>query len=366
LWDMHVHLQPYAAPLLVANGVTTVRDMGGNLVAIDWLRRAIASGRTIGPTILRVGPFVDGGKPGLADRLLVSTKEEGADAARYLATLHVDAIKVHSGVPRDAYFALLAEAKRLSVPVVGHTPVALTAAEVSNAGQLTIEHMSSVAGGRMNALLAKGVSGAQMMDTIEREAPALYRTFIRNGTWIDPTFVAEYAGAERADLAARADRRRDAVPASVRQSWERTWPLAAESETAVTRKRNYFQTQLRWAAAMRVAGVRFLAGTDLGVRDIYPGSSLHDELEWLVKIGFSPLEALRAATENPAMVVRRARTSGSVDIGKVADLVVLDANPIADINNARKIRYVVLSGRLLDRQRLDSLIADAERAAPTQ
>jgi imidazolonepropionase-like amidohydrolase len=363
LWDMHVHLHAYATPLLVAKGVTTVRDMGGDLVAIDWMRRAIESGRTIGPAIFRVGPFVDGGKPTLPNRLLVSTKEEGADAARYLATLHVDAIKVHSGVPRDAYFGLVAEAKRLGLSVVGHAPVTVMAAEASNAGQRTIEHMSSVAGGRLNALLARGLSGQQAMDTVEREAPALYGTFVRNGTWIDPTFVAENVSANRGEIAATADPRRDAVPASVRQSWERTWPLDDESPAAVTRKRNYLQRQLRWAAAMHAAGVRFLAGTDLGVRDIFPGASLHEELAWLVRAGLSPLEALQAATINAARVVGQDGTRGSVDVGKVADLVVLDANPLEAIDNTRRIRYVVLRGRLLDRPRLDALTTEAEKAA---
>ena len=117
---------------------------------------------------------------------------------------------------------------------------------------------------------------------------------------------------------------------------------------------------------MRVAGVRFLAGTDLGVRDIYPGSSLHDELEWLVKIGFSPLEALRAATVNPAAVTGRASTSGSVNIGKVADLVVLDANPLDDIANVRRIHGVVLAGRFIDRKELDALLEQARTAARQQ
>jgi imidazolonepropionase-like amidohydrolase len=364
LWDMHVHLQPYAPPLLVANGVTTVRDMGGDLIAIDWMRRAIESGRMIGPTIFRVGPFVDGGKPGLPNRLLVSTKEEGEDAARYLAALHVDAIKVHSGVPRDAYFGLVAEAKRLGMSVVGHAPATVTAAEVSNAGQSTIEHMSSVAGGRLNALLASGLSGQQAMDTVEREAPELYRTFVRNDTWIDPTFVAENVSANRGEIAAAADSRRATVPASVRESWQRTWPLDDESPAAVTRKRNYLQRQLRWAAARHAAGVRLLAGTDLGVRDIFPGSSLHEELAWLVKIGLSPLQALQAATVNPARALGRDGTSGSVDIGKVADLVVLSANPLEEIGNVRKIRLVVLRGRVIGRPGLDALIAEAERTAP--
>jgi imidazolonepropionase-like amidohydrolase len=365
LADMHVHLQPYALPLLVANGVTAVRDMGGDLVALDWIRRSIESGRLVGPTVFRVGPFVDGGKPGLRNRLLVTTKEEGADAARLLAKLGVDAIKVHSGVPREAYFALLAEARKLNVPVVGHAPVALTALEISNAGQQTIEHMSSIAGGRLNALIAGGMNGQQAFAVVEGESAALYRAFVRNGTWVDPTFVAEYVAARRAEIAATPDRRRDAVAASVRRSWEQTWPAPPASAAEVARNTKYFDTQLRWAGAMRAAGVRFLAGTDLGVRDIFPGSSLHDELEWLVKAGFTPLEALQTATLNPAIALGRQRTMGTIAVGMSADLAVLDANPLENINNLRKIRGVMLRGRWLNRQALDRLIADAVALAPT-
>lgn len=365
LSDMHVHLHPYAAALLVANGVTTVRDMGGDLVAIDWVRRSIEAGRMVGPTIFRVGPFVDGGKPGLPNRLLISSKEEGIAAARFLASLRVDAIKVHSGVPRDAYFALLAEARRLKVPVVGHAPVALTALEISNAGQRTVEHMSSVAGGRLNALMAGGMSGQKAFEVVEQEASHLYRTFVRNGTWVDPTFVAEYVGAHRAEIAATPDRRRDAVAASVKRSWEQTWPATAQSATAVTRQLNYFATQLRWAGAMHSAGVRFLAGTDLGVRDIFPGSSLHDELEWFVKSGFTPVEALQTATTNAAAALGRDQSIGTIAVGRTADLVVLDADPLDDINNVRKIRGVMLRGRWFDRRALDLIVANAEQVAPT-
>jgi imidazolonepropionase-like amidohydrolase len=362
---MHVHLHPYAAALLVANGVTVVRDMGGDLVAVDWMRRSIQAGRMIGPTIFRVGPFVDAGKWGLPNRLLISTREEGIDAARFLASLGVDAIKVHSGVPREPYFALLSEAHRLKLPVVGHAPVALTALEISNAGQKTIEHMSSIAGGRLNALMASKMSGQSAFDVVEREAPALYRAFVRNGTWVDPTFVAEYVGAHRADVAGTPDPRRDAVAASVKRSWEQTWPATAQSATTVARNVNYFETQLRWAGAMHAAGVRFLAGTDLGVRDIFPGSSLHDELEWLVKAGFTPLEALQTATSNAAAVLGREQSMGTIAVGRTADLVVLDANPLDDINNVRKIRAVVVRGRWFDRRALDDIVATAEKLAPT-
>jgi imidazolonepropionase-like amidohydrolase len=331
---------------------------------IDWLRRNIESGRIVGPSIVRVGPFVDGGKMGLPDRLLVSTREEGRDAARLLAGFHVDAIKVHSGVPRDAYFGLLEEARRIGIPVVGHTPVALTTAEVSDAGQRTVEHMSSIAAGRLNTLIASGMRVPNAFQAVEREAPELYRTLVRNGTWVGPTLVAEYVGANRADIAAAPDRRRNAVPSSVQKAWEREWPVTDEPVSTVTRKRDYFDTMLGWAHAMRAAGVKFLAGTDLGVRDIFPGSSLHDELGWLVKGGSTPLEALQAATINAATVLQRDNSSGRIAPGNTADLVILDADPLDDVANVQKIHAVVLRGQLFDRRRLDDLVAGAEKAAP--
>jgi imidazolonepropionase-like amidohydrolase len=199
---------------------------------------------------------------------------------------------------------------------------------------------------------------------VEQEAAALYRSFVRNGTWIDPTFVAENVAAHRAEIAVTPDARRDVVPASVRRSGEEAWPAPTPSSAEVARNSRYLATQLRWAGAMRAAGVGFLTGTDLGVRDIFPGSSLHDELEWLVKAGFTPLEAMQAATMNAAVVLGRNQSIGTIAVGKTADLVVLDANPLEDINNVRKIRGVVLRGRWLNRQALDEIIASAKTSAP--
>ena len=114
---------------------------------------------------------------------------------------------------------------------------------------------------------------------------------------------------------------------------------------------------------MRAAGVKFLAGTDLGVRDIFPGSSLHDELGWLVEGGSTPLEALQAPTINAATVLQRDNSSGRIAPGNTADLVILDADPLDDVANVQKIHAVVLRGQLFDRRRLDDLVAGAEKAA---
>ncbi len=363
LWDMHVHVSnagDLESRLFAANGVTSIRDMGGNLVMLDWLRRKIDSGTFAGPRIFRAGPFVDGFKPGLPDRLAPANADEGRDAVQYLKKLGVDFIKVHTGVPRAAYLALMAEAKKEGIAVAGHVPLEVTPMEASGAGQRTIEHMSVLAEKRATELLDSGVGMDRMSEIVAAEMPVLFRTLARNGTWMDPTFVAMRQSAYRYQIASQPDERRKYVAASTKKGWERTWPVSQESARTQAVRAELFETQLKWAAQMKQGGVRFVAGTDTGIRDSYPGFSLHDELEWLCKAGFSEMEALQAATRNPAMVLDQENSLGTVEAGKYADLVILDASPLENISNTKKIRAVVLRGRLLTRESLDALLAEVE------
>ena len=363
LWDMHVHLSGVSdldARLFAANGVTSIRDMGGNLLMIDWLRRRIDRGSLAGPRIFRAGPFVDGLKLGLAGRLVPANAEEGRGAVHYLKQLGVDFIKVHTGVSRAAYLALSAEAQKEGVAVAGHVPQAVTPVEASNAGQRTIEHMSVLAEKRANELLNGGMAMRRVSEIVAAEMPELFRTMARNGTWMDPTFVAMRQSTFRYEIAGKSDERRKYVAASAKRGWERNFPANQEDPKTHAIRIEIFETQLKWAAEMKQAGVRFIAGTDTGIRDTYPGFSLHDELELLVKAGFTEMEALQSATRNAAMVLDQTKTPGSVEPGKYADLVILDANPLADIANTSKIRAVIIRGRLLRRDTLDALLAEVE------
>jgi imidazolonepropionase-like amidohydrolase len=366
LWDMHVHLSSAGdldARLFVANGITSVREMGGNLAMIDWLRRRIERGTLVGPRIFRAGPFVDGLKPGLADRLVPSSAEEGRDAVRYLRQLGVDFIKVHTGVARDAYLALMDEAKKEGVVVAGHVPLEVTPVEASNAGQRTIEHMSVLAEKRASELMDGGMSIKQVSEIIAGEMPELFRTMARNSTWMDPTFVAMRESAYRYDIATQPVDRRKYVTSSVKRGWDRTFPSKPEDAKTHAIRAELFDTQLEWAAEMKQAGVRFIAGTDTGIPDTYPGFSLHDELGLLVKAGFTEMEALQAATRNAAIVMDHATDLGTVEVGKYADLVILDASPLADIANTTKIRAVVVQGRVVHRDALDAMLGDVEALA---
>lgn len=148
------------------------------------------------------------------------------------------------------------------------------------------------------------------------------------------------------------------VPATELRTWEPY--LARLRSTDVGLSRRYWEARLRVVGAMRRAGVRFMSGTDLGNPYVYPGFSVHDELRLLVRAGLRPLEALQAATLNPAQFLKTGDSLGTLEAGKLADLVLLEGDPLADIGNTARIRAVVLNGRLLTRSDLDSFLAAAD------
>ena len=366
LWDMHVHVSgagDLESRLYVANGVTSVREMGGNLVMVDWLRRKIDRGAFAGPRIFRAGPFVDGIKPGVPDRLVPANADEGRDAVHYLKQFGVDFIKVHTGVSRLAYLALMAKAKKEGVAVAGHVPLAITPIEASDAGQRTIEHMSVLGEKRANELLNSGVPMDRVSKIMDAEMPALFQAMARNGTWIDPTLVAMHQTAYRYQIANQPDERRKYIAASNRSGWDRAWPAIQEGDKTKAIRADVFNSQLKLVAQMKASGVRFVAGTDTGIRDSYPGFSLHDELEWLCRAGLSEMEALQTATRNPAIVMDRANSLGTVEVGKNADLVILDGSPLDNISNTKRIHAVVIGGKLLPRESLSALMAEVESLA---
>ena len=362
LWDMHVHLSwstASALPALVANGVTGVRDMGSRLNQIDEWRTLISAGILSGPRILRVGPILNGQKFN-AYQMVPGNPDETRGVARALKEADVDFLKVHRRLPRESYFALIDEARRLGLSVVGHIPMTVTPEEASDAGQATLEHTETLFEGTFSA----GLKDEDLSDAIRRfrseAAERLFARFVRNHTAVTPTLVPYRSYVESLDPAFPPDPHRRYVAQSLRKEAERTSKPASETELAQL-KRTF--EELREVVREEIrSGVTVLAGTDLAGARV-PGFPLHDELALLVEAGATPLQALAAATREPARVVQKADELGTIEVGKLADLVLLDANPLEDIRNTRRISAVVLAGRFLDRRDLDALLEEAERQA---
>jgi imidazolonepropionase-like amidohydrolase len=387
LWDMHVHSafgdwfpggRDIILPLFVANGVTGVRDMGGDVpVLMDW-RKEIASGRIIGPRMVVSGPMLDAylpnGKLRFPSSIPVSTPATAVAAVDSLKAQGVDFIKVQSVISHDAYLAAAAEAHKQGLPIVGHVPDKVRIQEVVEAGQKSIEHLMGIFEGCSTEedKFIKGEGSLKLLLTTQdqQRCDSLIKLLAQNQTWQVPTLAWQRGGTflDQRDL--KHDPLDKYVPAYWRDvTWRRftdeMMPDLLRDPLAL--RQDYFAHNLQMVGAMHRAGVPFMAGTDTapGVY-IVPGFSLHDELANFVEAGFTPMEALQTATSNPARFLGMEASFGSVEPGKIADLVLLSANPLEDIGNTRKISVVVANGRLFDRAALDQALKSVEAAAKRQ
>ena len=321
LWDMHGHLTDAtedAFPLLIMNGVTGVRDMGGDLAQIDRWRSEIARGLRVGPHMIRAGPFVDGPKEGVSNRLTVRTADQARQAVHQLKAQGVDFIKVHNALPPEAFFALMEEARKEHIPVAVHLPKDVSSAEASDAGAASLEHIETI---NESALWRKGATAKTVEQAVDENlgpvGQALFQRFAKNGTWYVPTLVA----------------------------YERGFVLWSNDAAALKPRLDVHEKQIELVRMMHNAGVPILAGSDFSDWGTVPGIDLHNELALLVESGFTPLEALQAATLNPAKFLGKTETFGTIQVGHTADLVLLDANPLENISHTRKINAVVLGGK---------------------
>jgi imidazolonepropionase-like amidohydrolase len=340
LWDMHVHLW-YAQnqlPTFIAFGVTGVRDMGSDFKRTSAWRDAIEHGTAVGPHILTSGPPVDG-RPSDNDKLPVIVAQNAKEARAAFDTLwdmNVDFIKVLSGLSRESYLALAEQARHWHVPLEGHIPTAVSAWDAIEARQRSIEHLFGV---------MKSVS-------TDEEAIDFFEQCAVRGVAISPSLVLWQRMAHQADERLKSDARLKYVPESIRKSWPE---LKDDEDGAAIRKQ--IDRIYRLVSLATRTKIVVLAGTDTGDPYTIPGATLHDELEQLVAAGMTPHQALEAATIEPARFLEWDEQMGTVEKGKVADLVMLDANPLEDIRNTRKIAAVFARGRYFSRRDLDALLA---------
>jgi cytosine/adenosine deaminase-related metal-dependent hydrolase len=354
---MHVHLSwttASALPLLVANGVTCVRDLGSDLAQIDAWRAEIAAGVRVGPRIVRAGPILNG-QSFNRFQLVTGDAEQARGIVRALRQVGVDLIKVHRRVPRDAYFAIADEAKKQGLPLVGHIPLTVTPEEASDQGQL-IEHTETLFEGTFGPALGPGELHHAIRRFRERGADALFARFVRNHTPVTPVLVPWRHLLAYPDPLTEPGIRY--VAKSLREA-SRPPPLVPDDLAVL--ERTYAEYRLV-VGQMNRAGMVLLAGTDIAATRI-PGFFLHDELSALVDAGLTPLQALRAATANAAAILHKESELGSVTPGKLADLILVEGNPLERIENTDRIAAVVLGGKLLRRADLDRLLRLGEEMA---
>ncbi|MGQ0735534.1 MAG: amidohydrolase family protein [Acidobacteriota bacterium] len=386
LWDMHVHLRDARAPDLlmpqfIAHGVTGVRDMASDCdgpassdaICIaqmrDWQRK-IDAGEMLGPRLLALSSFVVNppwDAPVTEDRiraLVRRIKERGADL-----------IKIYFRLSPDAFGWLMDEASKQGLAVGGHIPLRMTATEVSDGGLRSLEHARDF-------LFDCFPGSAEFRRTARSQNPPMdvmramvdqhdadrcdevFRSFVRNRTWYVPTHVTRRMDAFADDQAFRNDARSKYVP---KDRWT-AWNADADRMVALDPSpegrrimRAFYENGLAITGRAHRAGVNIVLGTDAGDSFVFPGSSVHDELEELVKAGLTPAHALAAATVRAAEFLRREPDYGSIAVGKRADLVLLGANPLVDIANTRRIDTVVFNTRVLRRAELDAMLERVDR-----
>lgn len=400
LWDMHVHsvanvaldapIESVAArdwhfPLFLAFGVTSIRDMNDGtgdptLKLTNSVKRRLEDGSLPGPRFLTAGPSVDGDPHLGTNSVVVRTVAEGRALVDELADAGADFVKPYENLSREAYFAIIDQARRRGLPVAGHIPFRVTPEEAADAGQRTAEHLLAMAAGcsteteSESERFARVLSGYDSLPDMER-ALALFRheralyesrdalackstiqAYLRSGMAEAPSLIG-YHAVVNAQQVLSDEKQMAFVPPVIRQNWEAQF-TSEGGRTVQSILRPIVPLQAENARLLNEAGVTLLAATDVGIPMLVPGLSLHQELVLLVETaGLTPLEALQAATLNPARVLGMIDSLGTVEAGKLADLVLLDANPLEDIANTRRIRAVVSDGRLYRRADLERLLA---------
>ncbi len=359
LWDMHTHHEALgieSMDLYLANGVVGTRDMGSELQFIISLRDSINNGELSGPEIIAAGPILDDAPPEFPSRQRVSNAEDARRTVRALQQSGVDFIKVHNLTPREVFFAIADETTELSMSFSGHVPLTVSIEEAASSGMTSIEHLSN-----FRVYLECAGTEPYSLDSCQES----FENLAAQGIWQTPT-IALYQefpelmnGILNEIPMSQTLSHYEFASDALLERLETEISLGASAEIVDFLRVNNV-TSLSAINDLSESGNQFLAGCDA----LVPGFCLHDELEWMTVAGLSPLEALQTATINPAIFFGRENTQGTIEVGKRADLVLLDENPLTDINNIRTVNAVLVRGHLISRPFIDDIL-DSNRRSPS-
>jgi imidazolonepropionase-like amidohydrolase len=366
LWNNDLHGsfadgQAHFSELLAA-GITTIRDMGAPLDDIVRLRAATASGMVVGPRVFVAGPLMEGPTPvhlGLIVDLF--SEQQARDEVRTLKQHGVDYVEVDTTLTPQLYWAIADETRRQGLPLVGHIPAKISAWDLPKTGQIDVEHL----GGRfLNILVACSSDEGFFMQQLASTYDEILRSLNEKTPIVEPQFKADFD--ERLLLTFDAHKARRLFQLYAKHAIAQTptlyvlhtlWDSNKERNHLTGRDMEFgqkvFAKDLEIVGAMKRAGVPILAGTDGPYAE--GGNALHTELQFLVDAGLTPLQALQAASRDAARAAGVSSEVGTIDVGKTADLLLLDADPLQNISNTSKIRSVVLHGHFLSKEDLDRM-----------
>ena len=399
LWDMHTHITHTDVdfPLYLANGVLGIRSMGGVPDKVFSWQKGLRDGSLFGPLAFVSGPILDGPHGPVAPAsygVRIANAEQGRTEVDTLKAEGADFVKVYDGLSRDSYFAIAEQAKKIDLPFAGHVPDFVTILEAVHAGQRSIEHgieqrgestveqelidrrlthdfMAEAMKTGNYTLIPNGIAedGNTWLKNFSQErANMLYRTMAKSGTYLCPTLVTAHWMADGDELAKNADVRQRYIDPGTLVYWQPSMNMLTKYRTPayVEWVKVRYAKLLQQIPKQEASGVQLLAGTDLTIPFIYPGSSVHDEVRLMAAAGLTNQQALQTATTHPVAFFGLQKSLGSVAAGKQAEFVVFDDDPLVNLDNLDHIHAVVTHGRFLRKPELEKMSADAADAVRTR
>ncbi len=374
LWDMHTHTwwaYKEFFPLLMANGITGIREMWGEPDSIRKIRNEIESGKILGPEIISSGAIIDGNPPLWEGSEIADSPAKAREIVRTQKVKGADFIKVYSYLERDVYFAIADECKKAGIPFSGHIPFKISLEEAVHAGQGSLDHFFGILDfcSREKEFLVASMRKTHKNDSLfevrkfstfinrmqfetktydSSQLSGLISLLSKSNSWLCPTLIATEGSINRSTPDFEPKDIIRYMPDFAIQNWQpRNDPASIKSRNKNREIESEWCSQITsLSRPLKDGGVKFLAGTDYPNPNCYPGFSLHDELRIFVeKAGFTPLEALQTATINPAVFLKMDKDIGTVETGKKATLLLLKANPLENIKNSSEIEGVILRGK---------------------